>query len=258
MAETPEEIAADVKLCRLCRHRVFPTCALHPGSTAREARTLCRGEQWAAMPTHDPMAPIEADEAAVILRLEAREKADQYTFPDHTAQAEWKIAALIDRQAATIAEQAAEIGRLRAGGCARDQTTTQYCAEAVGLRKENDALRALAAVRGCVYGYQNPAGVCSLGYPGCACMDDLVATMVWSPEDEGRAATKRLLDRAVTAEAEIERLRAELSAATGYMLNAKIDLETGAPKRTAITTIEGGLRRARAALPPADTMTGED
>ena len=94
-----------------------------------------------------------------------------------------------DEAADMIERQAAEIARLQAGGCARDQTTTQYCAEAAALA------------------------------------------------------------------AEIERLRGELSAATGYMLNAKIDLETGAPKRTAIATIEGGLRRARAAVlpsPPAD------
>ena len=95
-----------------------------------------------------------------------------------------------DEAADIIDRQAAEIARLQAGGCARDQTTTQYCAEAAALA------------------------------------------------------------------AEIERLRGELSAATGYMLNAKIDLETGAPKRTAIATIEGGLRRARAAVlpsPPAET-----
>ena len=94
-----------------------------------------------------------------------------------------------DEAADMIERQAAEIARLKAGGCARDQTTTQYCAEAAALA------------------------------------------------------------------AEIERLRGELSAATGYMLNAKIDLETGAPKRTAIATIEGGLRRARAAVlpsPPAE------
>ena len=90
---------------------------------------------------------------------------------------------LADSAADLIDRQAAEITRLQAGGCARDQTTTQYCAEAAALA------------------------------------------------------------------AEIERLRGELSAATGYMLNAKIDLETGASKRTAIATIEGGLRRARAALP---------
>ena len=30
----------------------------------------------------------------------------------------------------------AEVERLRAGGCARDQTTTQFCAEAESLRNE--------------------------------------------------------------------------------------------------------------------------
>lgn len=52
----------------------------------------------------------------------------------------------------------------------------------------------------------------------------------------------------IAAARENTRLRAELSAANGYLLNAKIDLETGAPKRTALATIEGGLRRVRAAL----------
>lgn len=35
-----------------------------------------------------------------------------------------------------------ELSRLRAGGCARDQRTTQFCAEAVALAKERDELRA--------------------------------------------------------------------------------------------------------------------
>lgn len=39
-----------------------------------------------------------------------------------------------------------------------------------------------------------------------------------------------------------------LEAASGYLTNAKIDLETGAPKRTAIQTIEGGLKIVLAAL----------
>lgn len=47
---------------------------------------------------------------------------------------------------------------------------------------------------------------------------------------------------------------AELKAAVGHLLNAKIDLETGAPKATAIRTIDGGLNRARAAIAKA---TGE-
>ena len=38
-------------------------------------------------------------------------------------------------------EAADEIERLRAGGCARDQKTTQYCAEAVRLQAEIDRLR---------------------------------------------------------------------------------------------------------------------
>lgn len=42
-------------------------------------------------------------------------------------------------------ELRAEIERLRAGGCARDQTTTQYCAEAARLAAENEKLRAEVA-----------------------------------------------------------------------------------------------------------------
>ena len=41
---------------------------------------------------------------------------------------------------------------------------------------------------------------------------------------------------------------ATLKALKGYLLNAKIDLETGAPKRTAIQTIEGGIRLADEAI----------
>lgn len=37
-------------------------------------------------------------------------------------------------------EAADEIERLRAGGCARDQTTTQFCAESVQLQRRLDEL----------------------------------------------------------------------------------------------------------------------
>lgn len=40
-----------------------------------------------------------------------------------------------------MAAAADEIERLRAGGCARDQTTTQFCAEAAVLQAENVRLR---------------------------------------------------------------------------------------------------------------------
>jgi len=35
----------------------------------------------------------------------------------------------------------AEVARLKAGGCTRDQNTTQFCAEAVALQAENARLR---------------------------------------------------------------------------------------------------------------------
>ena len=50
-------------------------------------------------------------------------------------------------------------------------------------------------------------------------------------------------------------LWAALNLAEGYMLNAKIDLETGAPKKTAITTLAGGLRLVRAAIAKAEGGT---
>ena len=59
-------------------------------------------------------------------------------------------------------------------------------------------------------------------------------------------------DRIEALSAEVERLNAELSAAVGYMTNAAIDLETGAPKRTALQTLNGGLKRARQALKGAN------
>lgn len=42
-----------------------------------------------------------------------------------------------------LREAAAEIERLRAGGCVRDQGLTQYCAEAAALAEENERLRAV-------------------------------------------------------------------------------------------------------------------
>ncbi len=49
-------------------------------------------------------------------------------------------------------------------------------------------------------------------------------------------------------EARVRELEDELRAAIGYMTNASIDLETGATKKTALATINGGIKRARAAL----------
>lgn len=48
----------------------------------------------------------------------------------------------------------------------------------------------------------------------------------------------------------------EIKAALGHLLNAKIDLETGAPKATAIRTLDGGINRAHAIIARA-TDQGE-
>lgn len=46
---------------------------------------------------------------------------------------------------ALMHEAAAEIERLRAGGCARDQNTTQYCAELMdAIRAEREACASIA------------------------------------------------------------------------------------------------------------------
>jgi hypothetical protein len=72
-------------------------------------------------------------------------------------------------------------------------------------------------------------------------------------ENHVALAAEQTSDGRSSLEARDELLTA-LRAASGYLLNAKIDLETGAPKRTAIDTINGGLRIVGAALAKA---TGE-
>lgn len=62
------------------------------------------------------------------------------------------------------------------------------------------------------------------------------------------AAIVRPHNDLIIAQGEIARLTKALHAASGYLMNAKIDLETGAPKRTAVSTIEGGLKMIADAL----------
>ena len=45
-----------------------------------------------------------------------------------------------------LREAAKELDRLQAGGCARDQSTTQYCAEAARLVVDNERLRAVLKI----------------------------------------------------------------------------------------------------------------
>ncbi len=66
--------------------------------------------------------------------------------------------------------------------------------------------------------------------------------------EEVDAIESAVLVEAATALRERAALRVALKAAAGYMTNAAIDLETGAPKRTALATINGGLKLVREAL----------
>lgn len=49
------------------------------------------------------------------------------------------LAAVIKERDAALAE----VARLKAGGCARDQHTTQYCADLEACVRERDAMRAV-------------------------------------------------------------------------------------------------------------------
>lgn len=86
-------------------------------------------------------------------------------------------------------------------------------AELETKRKENDALRAMQVGVKCAYGYRMENGACQLGYPGCACMDDLCATMEWGPDDLHAQANKRLQERAERAEAALHEIAEEWAGA---------------------------------------------
>jgi hypothetical protein len=58
------------------------------------------------------------------------------------------------------------------------------------LDRENTHLRLKMQDQGCPYGHAVDGQGCALGYPGCACMDDLMAMASWSPEDEDKAAVR--------------------------------------------------------------------
>jgi hypothetical protein len=65
----------------------------------------------------------------------------------------------------------------------------------------------------------------------------------WLRDDAKHYDDPRNVAWAKDAADTIEHIAKELKAARGYMLNAAIDLETGAPKATALRTINGGIDR---------------
>jgi hypothetical protein len=68
-------------------------------------------------------------------------------------------------------------------------------------------------------------------------------------------AEREASESALAAEREkVGRLTSALGIAAGYMTNAAIDLQTDAPKKTALATLNGGIetvRRARSAIKEA-------
>jgi hypothetical protein len=71
------------------------------------------------------------------------------------------------------------------------------------------------------------------------------------------AAMRVAAARIMTLDADLRLLTDELSAMLGYMRNARIDLETGAPKATAIRTLSGGIKRGERALDRATGATDD-
>lgn len=83
---------------------------------------------------------------------------------------------------------------------------------------------------------------------------ELMQTEAWRRTDGGLdlCLSAKLADEAAD-EIEGQRKRAAdllnaLRAAAGYLRNASIDLQTGAPKKTAQRTVDGGLKLVEAAL----------
>lgn len=55
----------------------------------------------------------------------------------------------------------------------------------------------------------------------------------------------------MATEMQVNELVTALKAAKGYMLNASIDLSTNTPKKTALATLEGGMKLVDAAIAKA-------
>lgn len=69
-------------------------------------------------------------------------------------------------------------------------------------------------------------------------------------------ALTEALDERDRLSANLDVAREALEAAKGYLLNAKIDIQTGAKKQTAIDTLSGGLRAIDAALSRLSSKEG--
>lgn len=100
-------------------------------------------------------------------------------------------------------ELEAEIARLkdwnaeRAGQCAA--TEQRLASRFAETNAENTFLRVKAQKLGCPYSNTHENGVCKSGYPGCACMDDLMALADFGSGDD-IAALRRAHERIAVLE----------------------------------------------------------
>ena len=83
---------------------------------------------------------ITTEEAEQLATVHDWTAEDEQTLTGLRAGAKLTAAALRSLAAERDALRA-EVERLKAGGCARDQGTTQFCAEAVALQAENARMR---------------------------------------------------------------------------------------------------------------------
>ena len=103
------------------------------------------------------------------------------------------------------------------------------------------------SVTGAIPGDGGACGDCDPCIMGDASVPEAVKRLIAEKNSQiDRAAElEGRLDASLSREAA---LREALEKACGYLTNAAIDLQTGAPKRTALNTIEGGLKMVRDAL----------
>jgi hypothetical protein len=76
----------------------------------------------------------------------------------------------------------------------------------------------------------------------------------WLRDEARDYADPRNVQWANDAANTIEHMAKEMKASLGYMMNAAIDLETGAPKTTALRTINGGIARIRETTDTWETL----
>ncbi len=103
-----------------------------------------------------------------------------------------------------IAERDAEITRLRAGGCARDQSTTQYCAEAARLAAEVERLRAALKLFEC------DCEGDEFCYRREHCRNYIARAALKEPRTDSEAATRALDEYLREGGVALEDLKAEL------------------------------------------------